>query len=127
MIDQGIVNFHVELIETLEDVTREELRMREQFHIRNTVCINEKRAFVTEDEQRDQIRDYKREYYQSNRERDREQKRKYYQLNRDRLNEQFECPCGSRFTRSGRSHHIKTRKHQDYVNSSESGSSTTED
>ena len=63
----------------------------------------------------------KEEWYQDNREHRNEYDRKYYQNNKDSINEKkrekFNCECGGRYTRSGKSKHFKTKQHLDYIKS----------
>ena len=47
---------------------------------------------------------------------ERERARINYNNNKDKLKEKFNCECGGRYTRHHKARHIKSRKHQDYIN-----------
>ncbi|NBO22764.1 hypothetical protein EBU94_05420 [bacterium] len=57
-------------------------------------------------------------YREQNKEKLNEYDRKYYQLNKDKINEKrnvkFYCDCGGQYTKTNKSVHIKTKKHQNY-------------
>jgi len=46
----------------------------------------------------------------------RERVREYYNQNRETLLEKFDCPCGGRYIRQHKARHIKSKKHQSYIN-----------
>ena len=41
--------------------------------------------------------------------------RGYYRLNKEKYSKKYYCECGGRYTISYKSHHNKTKKHQEYV------------
>lgn len=134
----NIEDFEITVIEVLEGVTRREMHTRETFWITQVVCVNEKRSYVSEDEKREQGREYNRDYYQANRERlmekDHEYKQAnremlkekahaYYQANREAINEKARekaktrlmCQCGIEYSYSHKSRHIKSQLHKDWI------------
>ena len=45
-----------------------------------------------------------------------EQKKEYREQNRDKINETFNCECGGKYTYTHKARHLKTKKHQNYIN-----------
>lgn len=70
--------------------------------------------------------EYSRKYYQNNREYHKEIAKKYRQDNKESIskkrNETFNCDCGGKYTRGGKSQHFKTQKHKDYIGALENES-----
>ncbi len=75
--------------------------------------------------------DRKKETNMKRKENDKKKKHIWYENNKDRLKEyfknedrikkrkeKFECPCGGKYTKEHKSHHSKTKRHIDYINSS---------
>ncbi|KAF0775843.1 hypothetical protein AaE_000457 [Aphanomyces astaci] len=116
----GVENFEIIMIEQLTGVTKREAEARETFFMTQVVCINERRSYVDEEEQREQIVKKQSERYHANRDRLLEQKREYREANRERLNEQqrvrgaehIQCICGSTFRCDSKSAHLRTQIHQ---------------
>lgn len=50
-------------------------------------------------------------------------KKEWEETNKEKLaekkKEKFNCDCGGKYTYSGKSHHMNSKKHQDYINSLE--------
>ncbi|RHY12319.1 hypothetical protein DYB25_001082 [Aphanomyces astaci] len=111
----GVDEFEIVAIETLVGVTKREAEARETFFMTQVACINERRSFVDEEEQREQKRENMREYNQANR----EQMRERYQANREQrleyARERVTCECGAEYSRANKSKHLKTRHHQRYL------------
>ena len=61
----------------------------------------------------DEIRKYKQQYYLEHA----DEKKQYYLANADKLNAKTNCECGGCFSNSSKSRHLKTIKHQAYLNS----------
>lgn len=122
----------IELLELCPCTCNDELRAREQHWIRehgDRAC-NRQKALLTEEEKREYRREYrqanrdriierKQAYRQANRDVLNEKQREYHQANRDRIKEQRSviifCACGTQHQKGGKSVHLKTKKHQDYL------------
>jgi len=69
---------------------------------------------------REQISDRHKQYYQDNREQINDRQKQYYQDNREQIKEQrnkkFDCECGGKYTHKHKSQHLRTKKHQKYLN-----------
>lgn len=63
---------------------------------------------------REEKKEYFKEYYQKNKHKANE----YYHNNKHKLkgNEKIECECGGSFLRRGKSRHLKSKTHQNYLN-----------
>jgi hypothetical protein len=74
-------------------------------------------------EYREDNKDKIKQYREDNKDKIKENLKKYYDDNKDQINanksKKCTCECGSPFTRENKSQHIKTMKHQKYVNTIE--------
>ena len=140
---------YITLVENFSCDSKEQLKSRERYYIENNPCVNKyvpgrTKAEYREDN-RDQILEKNKEYYQDNKEKikeyrdthkehkaeyDRdyreknkdellENKREYYNNNRDKMITQkamkIECGCGKEYTYSHKTRHEKTKKHQEWL------------
>ena len=115
------------------------LREMEQYHIDFIKpSLNSQRAYNSEEftkdyrqnwakNNRDRINKLGRKYYANNREKNVQRVKDYYKMNKDEYNkrraEKITCGCGSIYSKSGRSYHLKTIKHQNYIQSLSSSES----
>ena len=64
--------------------------------------------------------EYQKQYNESNKKQISEQKRQYREAHKEQLREQaiqkHDCDCGGKYTHQNKLQHIKTKKHQKYVN-----------
>ena len=62
-----------------------------------------------------------KEHYQANKEQIKKNTKEHYQANKKEINEKrsvkFNCECGGRFSKRNKAQHIKSKKHQKYLNS----------
>ena len=94
--------------------------------------LNMRRAFLTEEQQKEdkkeyyqdnkeQKKEYDKEYYQDNKEKRTKQMKEYYEGNKEIIkehkNEKHNCPCGGRYTWGSKTQHFKTKMHCDFINS----------
>ena len=63
----------------------------------------------------DEIKDYMKEYREKNAEKIQIKRKEYCDKNNEKRNEKFTCPCGGKYCYSSRSTHMKTKKHQKYL------------
>ena len=70
-----------------------------------------------------QWHDDNKEHVKQYREDNKDKKKQYYEDNKDKIKEHLSkkcmCECGSTFTHGNKTHHIKTIKHQKYLNTIE--------
>ncbi|DAZ98350.1 TPA: hypothetical protein N0F65_007157 [Lagenidium giganteum] len=52
-----------------------------------------------------------KKYWEANKEAMIEKNKTYNATNKDRLIEQFQCDCGGKYQRRGKTYHFKTKKH----------------
>jgi len=89
--------------------------------------MNMRRAFQTRkqyrEENKDKIHDNKKQYYEDNKENIKENRRQYYEDNKEKIKEKRSikctCVCGSIIQHSEKTSHIKSIKHQKYLNTIE--------
>jgi hypothetical protein len=64
---------------------------------------------------REKILEIRKEWYQKNADELKEKEKKYREKNADKINEIIICTCGSRYTRHHKARHLRTQKHQKYL------------
>jgi hypothetical protein len=88
---------------------KDQLHHIESHYIRNNDCVNKVIPNRTQ-----------QEYHRENKEHRNEISRKYHQSNKEKLNvkknQKHICCCGGKFTTTHKSHHIKSKKHKQYIN-----------
>ena len=106
---------YLELVDEVEDKTKDELHKLEGEHIRNNKCVNKNLAGRTRKEYTKtnmyKISPYMKEYYEGNKDKILENKKQYYEDNRDkileRLAKKYTCECGIILTFGSKSRHSK--------------------
>ena len=88
------------LIEDYSCETKEQLLMRERYHIENNICVNKRIPSRTAEE----ICEYHRKTNII-----------YYNTNKEMFKKRYNCECGGKFTYRNRSVHLKSKKHLDYI------------
>ena len=77
--------------------------------------LNTKRTFITEEERKISVIQYKKKYRENNNEEIIEKERVYRELNKDKINktrkQKFECKCGGKYTIQNKARHMKTKTH----------------
>ena len=119
--------------------TQEEADETEEFYQLNFDCVNNSVTGRTESEWRlankEQLSAKQAEHYQRNkekilknvmeyrkknissiREKDAERGRISREKNKERNTKKYECECGGKYTHTNKSAHVKSKKHQDYIN-----------
>jgi len=135
----GWDNWDVVLVENVKCENKQELHKRERFHIEelsaelNKVIPNRSQKEYY-DKNRELLLEQKKEYYvnnkeeiakknkqyrQDNKEQIEEHKKQYYLNNKDKIEEhkkqKFDCVCGGKYTLTHKARHLKTNKHQTYL------------
>ena len=128
------------LVEDYPCENKEQLNAREQHYIDNNECVNKNKAYTGLTRQEYQPQYYQdnaearkayqaqyrqdnaeaiKAYRQDNAEAIKEYKSQYNQDNREaisaRRNVKHTCECGGRYTHAGKSQHLRTKKHQEYL------------
>ena len=114
--EYGVDNCKIERIEHFPCNSKEELRQREGFHIKNTDCVNK---YIPQRSSK--------QYYNDNYDFCREQRKLYGQLHKEEIKEYNQrrwqekkhiflerklCECGRYYQQSHRSRHIKSEIHK---------------
>jgi len=96
---------YIELVENYPCADRNELNRREGIVIRETDnCCNRIIAGRT-----------RSEYRVDNAEKINAKNKKYYAANAARMKTKYQCPCGGKYTASGKSGHRMTKLHKRYL------------
>ena len=115
----GVENCKIELVELYPTNSKVELLQREGYYIKNNVCVNKRVAGRTDkdyyQDNKEQCAKWNKEWHIKNKDKTRQRKRNNYQKNKDKLMSIMKCDCGSSFQYQNKSHHIKTKRHQDYL------------
>jgi len=118
IIDRG--NYDIILIKNYPCETRKELEDEESVYIRNNECINNNIPNRTKKEwledHKEEKSEYDKEWYENNKEYMQEWKKKWYENNKKRLKEKITCDCGCIFIRNNKTQHIRSKKHQNFIN-----------
>ena len=106
----GITNCRIELIENFPCDNRTELEQQESVYINKNkeFCVNNNIPGRTDKQYRDTNKD-KIKQYQNEYDIDNKDKIKEYQM------KLINCGCGSKFTNGNKNRHLKTKKHQTYL------------
>jgi hypothetical protein len=60
---------------------------------------------------------YKKDHYEANKDEIKIKHKEYRATHQDAINKKCVCQCGGKFTNSNKGQHLKSNKHQDYINS----------
>ena len=135
-----IVKFEDAKIILVEDFpcnTKDQLLAREQFYIDNNDCVNKRKSFCGLSkleyhkqyrlENKDKRNEYSKQYCTQNKEHFLEYQKHYYERNKKEIlestkqryykqnKEQTECECGSKLIHKCMPLHIRTKKHQEFI------------
>ena len=94
-------NYYIELICNIPCNTKDELNAIEGKYIRELNCVNK---FIPDRT--------KKEYRNVNA----DKIKKYREDNSDKRKQKINCECGGKFTHQHKSDHLKTKKHQQFLN-----------
>ena len=104
--------YHIELIEDIGIVDRQERDAKERYYIENTECVNKYIPGRSQKEY-DRNRPNKKERLEKNKE--------HYNANKqtilEKQKEKFTCECGIQYARTHKARHCRSQKHQKYLES----------
>ena len=142
----GIENCKIELIEEFECENKNQLERKEGEHIKNNECVNKYVAGRTpkqyKEDNKDKIKEYLKEYNEANKDKIKEKNKEYNEANKDKIKEYrkeyneankdkikeyrevnkdkikqiINCECGLSFQKDNKARHIKSKKHQKFIN-----------
>jgi len=105
------INPKIFLIEDYPCDRKDQLLMRERFHIENTDCVNLNRPIISQQERKEQVE----KYYLNNR----EARLQYYETHKEQTladkKTKITCECGAVITKGYASPHKKSKKHQKFI------------
>ena len=112
-------DYDIVLVESYPCDSKDELYSRERYWTKELDCVNKNRnqGLMNELGKDLYFKEYKKEYYDQNKDKILKYREEYYDKNKDKMNEKNNCQCGGFYTNSHKSHHIKTIKHQNYMKS----------
>jgi len=128
MNDLGIDKFYIELVEECPCDSKEQLYTKEGYYIREFDSYNN--GYNERIEGRNK-KDYRRDnsekikqYLQDNKEKIKEKRKIYYEQNKETRKQyrkqynsiKFNCECGATIQKHNKARHIKSKKHQNYIN-----------
>ena len=97
-------NFSIILLEDFPCKNKNELLARERHYIELLDCINITKPLRTS-----------KEYANDHPEQVAESKLKYKLNNQDKIKKKINCECGGKYTAAGKSAHMKTQKHINFI------------
>jgi excinuclease UvrABC ATPase subunit len=124
-------NYDIQLIEAFPCNNKMELHAREGYWIKQLECVNKVVPGRTAKEygeeyrekNKDMIREKKKRYNEKNKENIAEYHKEYRKNHKETISgkrtKKEQCICGITFTRCHKARHMKTNKHQSYINSIE--------
>jgi len=101
-------NVNIELIENFPCNSNKELRIREQYFIKNNNCVNINNAYRSENENKKKRSIYNKTHYEKNKEKIKNDMKKKYS-----------CECGGKYTHTHKLRHMETKKHLHFVENGE--------
>ena len=119
--------FQYEVIEEVNVETLRELTQWEQYYMDRWDCVNEKKAYRSEED----LKDYFKQYNEEHKEEQNEKAKDYYEKHKEhykqyreehkeeiskKRNERIVCECGLELSKSNKNRHLKSQRHQDYYN-----------
>ena len=123
IIDRG--DYCIECVEQFENLTKQELRIKEGEYISNNDCINKNVAGrspqQSKEDNKEKYKERKKEcdkkYREENKEKVFENKKIYYEENKEKIkehrSEKIECECGAIVCRGDIARHRRSKKHKE--------------
>ena len=115
------------LIETYPCHSKDELHQREQYWMDyyKEICVNKQKAFiglnkkeykkVYYEENKETVKEKVKKYYEENKEKKKEIVKKYYEENKEKKKEIVSCECGKKVRTGEITRHKKSKIHQEFL------------
>lgn len=118
----GFDNFDMILIDKLTCTDRLDALKKEREYIESLgATLNKQVPTRTQKEYREShkevAKEYSKEYRIQHKKYLNDKKKDWYEENKDRMNEHIICLCGGKYTKCHKNIHLKTKKHQQYIES----------
>jgi hypothetical protein len=129
IIEMG--NYEIVLIENYPCENKDELHKRERHYIEKLECVNKfipgrtnneyyeankEEKKIYQEANKDKIKLYHENYYETNKEKLKINYDNYYEKNKEKLKLKCKCICGEFYTFTNKTQHIRSLKHQYYIN-----------
>jgi hypothetical protein len=101
-------NYDIQLIEKYPCNSKMELHAREGYYIKSVDCINKRVAGRT-----------RKQYEQDNKDVIAKKNKAYKTDKKQKINMKHSCLCGGKYTHTNMAVHMRSKKHQSYINSIE--------
>ena len=111
----GIENLNIYLIEEFPCETKDQLRKKEGYYIKNIPCVNKYLPGRTVKESQKQYRDNHKDYFERYRDNNKDHIKEYRDNHKEYFQTKFNCICGGCYTRNHKSTHYKSLKHINYM------------
>ena len=111
----GNVEVHI-----LQECNKDVKQIVEDFYIKHYNCVLNCIGAIFDVEN---YKEYQKEYRKNNKEKNKERKKEWYEKNKEKLNEKCNCSCGGKYIKRDKARHLKTKKHQNYLDSLSSSAS----
>lgn len=122
IIEYGKEQFKIILIKEYKIIDRKHLEAYEQLWINKLKSINKQQTFKPLKKQFENLRlkqydtsDYKKEWYEKNKDRLQEKMKENYIKNKDKRQEKINCICGSQYSFQHKLRHEKSEKHLHFL------------
>jgi predicted GIY-YIG superfamily endonuclease len=113
--EYGFENCQIELVELYPCASSVELLIREDFYMDNNECINEQRAHTSEE----QVKEQKKQWQEVHKEENSKRRGQRYQDNKEEISiknkELIVCECGRTVCSGALTKHKKTAVHIDFI------------
>jgi len=112
-------NYVIELVKNYPCDNKRELEKQEDIYIKkymnDELCVNKQRAYLTNEERKENMKEYKKEYNKKNQDKIRERRKKNDKKNQDKIRERrkqrYTCLCGLNIRRCDIRRHLKSKIH----------------
>jgi hypothetical protein len=116
----GWENWDMVLIENYDAKDNLDLRKRERYWKDELkASLNSFSPYTTDGEGKERNKEYIKEYYQNNKQQMVIKNKEYYQNNKEKIDirqkQPFNCICGGIMQKNGKSRHLKTKKHINFI------------
>ena len=122
----GFANWDMIVLETVQYDQKYELKARERYYMEALgATLNTQTPGQTKSEyyanNKDTILERVKHWAENNTEKVHISKRKYRENNKEKINQKHNCECNGKYTKAGKSQHMKTARHKTYMEHNKAG------
>ena len=120
----GFDNWDVVIVENVKCENKQELHKKERFYIEELGAelnkqVPSRSLEEWKQDNKETILEKNKEYYENNKKTITEYKKEWYKDNKETIlekkNQKFNCDCGGKYTYINKAKHLKSKKHQTYL------------